>query len=107
MPTGPPPPPDSYVVSLEKESATLMSFNFTWDSSFNSAHAVASYRVVPITAIQGSSVIECPPSCPPNLPCQCTGLVVGEEVDLNISAVNCGNQIGSVRLTTVASCKTI
>lgn len=103
----PPPAPRGFVVSLDETSFTTLSFNFTWDSSFNSAHAITSYSVAPITASRGSSVIECPPSCPPNLPCQCTGLAVGEQVDLTISAVNCDSQMGPIRIITVASCETI
>ena len=104
VPTAPPPAPSDYIISFEETSATTMSFNFTWDSTFNSVHAITFYRVVPI-ASQGSSVVECPSSCSPDVPCQCIGLATGEQVNVSISAMNCGDQVGPVYLVTVSSCE--
>ena len=53
--------------------------------SFNTAHGVTSYGV----AASGGSITVCPSSCSPSEPCQCTGLVVGENISINISATNC------------------
>ena len=102
----PPPVPSGYVISFgEADGApATMSFNFTWDSTFNSRHAITSYRVVP-TNNGGSSVVECPSSCPPDVPCRCIGLRVGDQEQVNLSAINCDTQEGLVSMVTIASCK--
>ena len=56
-----------------------------WSPVFNTAHGVTSYGV----AASGGSITVCPSSCSPSEPCQCTGLVVGEDISINISATNC------------------
>ena len=100
----PPPAPSNFVISLEKTSATTMSFIFTWDSTFNSVHDITSYRVIPGIS-EGHSAVKCPSSCSPNTPCRCIGLVVGDQVNVSISAINCGNQDGPIRMVTVSSSK--
>ena len=99
-----PPAPSNFIISFEETNATTMSFNFTWDSTFNSVHAITSYRVIPGVS-EGSSVVECPSSCFPNTPCRCIGLVAQEQVNVSISAINCGNQDGPIRVVTVSSSK--
>ena len=101
-----PPAPSNFIISFEETNATTVSFNFTWDSTFNSVHAITSYRVIPGVS-EGRSIVECPSSCSPNTPCRCTGLVVGEQVNVSISAINCGNQHGPIRVATVSSGKFI
>ena len=62
-----------------------MTLSITWSPVFNTAYGVTSYRVA---ASVGSTAV-CPSSCSPSEPCQCTGLVVGEDISINISATNC------------------
>ena len=104
--TAPPPAPifNDFIISFGESSGATTSFNFAWDSSFNSRHSITSYRVVP-AARTGTSMVQCPPSCSPGVPCQCTGLLVGEQVKVNISAINCDDQEGPVRIVTISSCK--
>ena len=64
--------------------------SITWNPNFTSVHDVTNYRVV----ITGSSVARCPIMCLPGEPCQCTGPMAGENVNINVSAINCGNQEG-------------
>ena len=99
----PPPAPSGYIISFgEAAVATAtVSFNFTWDPSFNSRYGITSYRVVPTN----NDMVECPSSCHPDVPCRCIGLSVRDQVQVNISAVNCGDQEGPVRSITVASCE--
>ena len=56
-----------------------------WSPVFNTAHGVTYYRV----AASGGSIAVCPLACSPSEPCQCTGLLVGENISINISATNC------------------
>ena len=65
-------------------------FNITWNAMFASLHDVTSYRAV----ITGSSTANCPSACRPSEPCQCTPPVVGEQINVSISATNCGDQEG-------------
>ena len=69
---------------------TAVNISITWDSGFNLVHNVSSYRVV---ANEGSAA-SCPSSCDPSGPCKCTGLEIGEDTNITISAINCGNQMG-------------
>ena len=50
-------------------------------------------------------MVQCPSSCSPDVPCQCTGLPGGEQVKVNISAVNCGDKEGPIRMVTISSCE--
>ena len=86
-----PPIPLGIVTTLEETSDTVISFNLTWNSTFNSEYAITSYK---ITLGPDSSKIMCPYSCSPNDPCQCNGLARGDSVTICISAVNCGDQEG-------------
>ena len=103
---GPPPAPSGYIISFGEVAVATdtMWFNFTWDSTFNSRHAITSYRIVP-TNNEGSFVVECPSSCPPDVPCQCTGRRVGDQVQVIISAINCDLQVGQTIMVSVATCK--
>lgn len=89
FPTEPPPAlPRNISVSIENDGAVDISI--TWDSTFNLLHSVSSYRVV----ASGGSAASCPSSCDPGGPCMCTGLGIGEDTTITITAINCGNQIG-------------
>ena len=92
--TGPPPAPFGVESSLEETDEDFVSFNLTWNSNFNSDYAVTFYIITPDSTTEGSSVIRCPQSCYPDVPCQCNGLARGERMTINVSAVNCGNQEG-------------
>ena len=65
-------------------------FNITWNSVFTSVHDVTLYRAV----ITGSSTANCPLTCLPTEPCQCTAPAVGEPISITLSATNCGDQDG-------------
>ena len=87
---GPPPEvPSTFSVSVESGNTTV-DISITWDSAFNSANNVTSYRV----AASGESAASCPSSCDPGGPCRCTGLGIGEDTTITVTAINCGNQIG-------------
>lgn len=43
----------------------------------------------------------CPSSCFPNDPCHCTGLVAGDDINITVSAVNCGGQEGPATVATI------
>ena len=81
--------PTNFSVSIETDSTTV-DISITWDSAFNLVHNVSSYRVVP----SGGSAAFCPSSCDPSGPCKCTGLGIGEDTTITITAINCGDQIG-------------
>ncbi|MCG8623093.1 MAG: hypothetical protein MJE68_14000, partial [Proteobacteria bacterium] len=76
-------------VSIESNGATV-DISITWYSAFNSAHNVSSYSVV----ASGGSAASCPSSCDPSGPCMCTGLGIGEDTNITITAINCGDQMG-------------
>ena len=67
-----------------------MDISITWDSAFNLLHEVSSYRVV---AGEGSAA-SCPSSCDPSGPCMCTGLGIGVDTTISITAINCGDLMG-------------
>ena len=92
----PPAVPRNVSVSVDSSDSRTVDISITWDSAFNSVHNVSSYRVV----ASGGSAASCPPSCDPSGPCKCTGLGIGETTTLNISATNCGNQMGPPVLIT-------
>ena len=52
---------------------------------------MTSYRVV----ASGGSAASCPSSCDPSGPCMCTGLGIGEDTNIIITAINCGDQMGT------------
>ena len=79
----------NFTVSAKAGSATV-DVSIIWDSAFSSAHSVSSYRVV----ANGGSAASCPSSCDPSGPCRCTGLGIGEDTNITVSAINCGNQMG-------------
>ena len=68
-----------------------MDISITWDSAFNLLHSVSSYRVV----ASGGSAASYPSSCDPSGPCMCTGLGIGEDTTITITAINCGDQMGT------------
>ena len=76
-------------VSVKRNGATV-DISITWDSAFNLFHNVSSYRLV----ASGGSAASCPSSCDPSGPCMCTGLGIGEDTNITITAINCGNQMG-------------
>lgn len=76
-------------VSRVRNSATV-DISLNWDSAFNLLHSVSSYRVV----ARGGSAASCPSSCDPSGPCMCTGLGIGVDTDIMITAINCGDQMG-------------
>ena len=83
--------PTNFSISIESDITTItVNTSIIWDSSFNLVHNVTSYRVV----ASGGSAASCPSSCAPSSPCKCTGLGIGEDITLMISAINCGNQMG-------------
>ena len=107
--TGPPPAPvigTDFLISLEEDNNSTFKFTISWNSSFTNTNAIISYIVTPpTTTTEGRDLaINCPPSCSPDAPCQCTGLPVGERVVVNISAINCDTQQGEAMEVTVASC---
>ena len=55
------------------------------------------------TAEREDLTVNCPSSCIPDVPCQCTGLAIGDRVTVNISAVNCDTQEGAATEIFVAS----
>ena len=85
----PPEVPTNYSVTLQTGSTTV-DMSITWDSAFNTAHDVTSYRVV----ASGGSAASCPSSCNPSGLCRCTGLGIGENTTITVTAINCGNQMG-------------
>ena len=110
--TGPPPAPKidtDFSISLGEENSTFYTFNISWNSSFTTASAITSYVISPPTSTtEGQDIdlaVSCPPSCSPDVPCQCSGLAVGGRVTVNISAINCDTQEGKPMTVTVASGK--
>lgn len=103
---GRPPAPFGIDATLEDTNEVLVPFNITWDSNFNSEHAITSYTIVPesIRSTEGRSMVTCPHSCYPYDSCQCRGLARGDNVTILISAVNCVNQEGIAARITIASC---
>ena len=106
--TGPPPAPilDTDIsISLGEDNSTFYTFNISWNLSFTTANAITSYVISPPTSTtEGQDLtVSCPPSCSPDVPCQCSGLAVGERVTMNISAINCDTQEGAPVTVTVAS----
>ena len=108
--TGPPPAPiidTDFSISLGEENSTFYTFTITWNSSFTTANAITSYVIFPPTSTtEGQDLtVSCPPSCSPlpDVPCQCSGLSVGERVTVNISTINCDTQEGEPVTVTVAS----
>ena len=85
----PPAVPIDFSVSIESGSTTV-DITIVWDSAFNLVHNVSSYRVV----ASGGSAASCPSSCDLSGPCKCTGLGIGEDTTITITAINCGNQMG-------------
>ena len=85
----PPEVPTNFSISIESDSAAV-NISITWDSAFNLVHNVTSYRVV----ASGGSAASCPSSCDPSSPCKCTGLEIGENITIMISAINCGDRMG-------------
>ena len=75
-------------IAVDRNNQVALSI--IWNKSFTSVNEVTNYRVI----ITGSSVASCPSVCLPREPCQCTGPVAGENVNINVSAINCGNQEG-------------
>ena len=101
---GPPPPPSGIDYSLKETNQTLISFNLTWNSNFNSEYALTSYIIIiPDSTTEENSMLTCPHSCSPHVPCQCNGLARGNDVAIAISAVNCGNQQGISMEVIIAS----
>ena len=87
---GPPPEvPSNFSVSV-KSGRTTVDISITWNSAFNTAHNVTSYSIV----ASGGSAASCPSSCDPSGPCRCTGLGIGEDTTITVTAINCGNQMG-------------
>ena len=82
--------PTNIPVSIESNGATV-DISITWDSAFNLLHSVSSYRVV----ASGGSAASCPSSCDPSGPCMCTGLGIGVDTTISITAINCGDQLGT------------
>ena len=110
--TGPPPAPiidNDISISLGEDNATFYTFNISWNPSFTTANAITSYVISPLTSTtEGQDIdlaVSCPPSCSPlpDVPCQCSGLAVGERVTVNISAINCDTQEGEPVTVTVTS----
>ena len=93
-----------FSISLGEDNST---FDISWTPSFTGANAITSYIVTPPPARTSEGgqdlTVRCPLSCSPDVPCQCTGLAVGECVTVNISAVNCDSQEGEAMEITVAS----
>ena len=90
----PPAVPTNFSVSTESDLVhVLVDISITWDLTFNLLHSVSSYRVV---ASEGSAA-SCPSSCDPRLsgPCMCTGLGIGVDTTITITAINCGDQMGT------------
>lgn len=105
----PPPTTDPFGIdaTLEDTNKILLSFNLTWDSNFNSEHAITSYTISIPDSTERRSMITCPHSCYPDDFCQCRGLMRGDNVTILVSAVNCGNQEGTPTRKIVASCMNI
>ena len=87
-----------------------MAFNFTSDPTFNINYAITAYRIRPQYSgnremSPSRSLIVCPPFCPPDAPCQCAGLEMGEQITIAIYAINCVNQEGPALVVTVATSK--
>ena len=78
------------IIVMDRNNQITPSLIITWNSSFTSVHDVTNYRVV----VTGSSAARCPSVCLPSEPCQCTGPMAGENVNINVSAINCGDQEG-------------
>ena len=85
----PPEVPINISVFIESNDETV-DISITWDSAFNLLHDVSSYRVV----ASGGSAASCPSFCDPSGPCMCTGLGIGEDTTILITAINCGDQLG-------------
>ena len=106
--TGPPPAPiistDSFTI-LGEENSTFSRFTILWNFSFTTMYAITSYVIIPlITTEKEDLTFNCPSSCSPYVPCQCSGLAMGERVTVKISAVNCDIQEGEAVAITIASC---
>ena len=86
----PPEVPTVIPVSIETSGSTV-NISITWDSAFNLFHKVSSYRVI----ASGGSAASCPSSCDPSGSCMCTGLGIGEDTTISITAINCGDQMGT------------
>ena len=103
-----PPTPDplgiDVTLELQDSNEVLLPFNLTWDSNFNSEHAITSYTISVPESTEGRSMITCPLSCNPDDSCQCRGLMRGDNVTIFVSAVNCGNQKGNSTKIPVPSC---
>ena len=91
----PPEVPTNISISIESNGATV-TVSITWDSAFSLLHDVSSYSVV----ASGQSAASCPSSCDPSGPCMCTGLGIGVDTTISITAINCGDLMGtSVEIT--------
>ncbi len=68
-----------------------------WSPSFTSQHAVESYRVV--VTPDPSSCSSMQVSTSENY--TCSGLVLGTDYSFTVSAINCGNQNGTMETFTI------
>ena len=115
MYTAAPSAPKDYSILLDQpfiqtNNSATVAFNFTSNSMFNINYAITAYRIRHLHSTNkdislATSLMECPPFCSPDEPCQCTGLEMGERVTVAISAINCGNQEGLAIEVTVTTCK--
>ena len=85
--------PTNFSVDVVTNIATV-GITINWDSAFNSANNVTSYRLETVSSAGGSSSVFCPSSCNSSGPCRCSGLGIGNNTNITISAINCGDQMG-------------
>jgi hypothetical protein len=82
-----PPMPTGYTNNVTRNDS--LSFIFTWDASFNATNNVSEYRLM-----ASDPSVMCQESCSSEGSCQCSGFRDGVSVNINVSAVSCGDLEG-------------
>ena len=86
------PAADGFQVSVSRDNAdNRLSLTLRWDSAFNMMYGIQSYL---LGASNGFISCEQPCSTRDRDRCQCSGLTAGNDGNITITAVTCGDQQG-------------
>lgn len=91
-----PPAPTGFRNTIISQRS-LLYFGFIWDTAFNTANNVGTYRLV-----ADDASVSCKENCSSSSDsCQCSGLSAGVNVNISISAVSCGSLEGPIIVVNV------
>lgn len=85
-----PPAPTGFRNTITRSNSESLNLDFIWDAPFNAENSVGIYRLV-----ANDSSVSCPQTCSSISDlCQCPGFTAGVNVNINVSAVSCGDLEG-------------